>query len=285
MNFGVVVLNYMAHEATIACVDSFIRQSSYGHRVFIVIVDNASPNESFEVLNSRYRSHPIVSVVQTKENLGFANGNNFGLCEIRKRFEPDYVIFSNDDIVLIEDGLYKWILECDEMYHFAVLGPRIYSTKGDYSQNPLPDYVTNIDQCRREIRKYRVFLAKLCIKKALRMQSNYPALARWENNADQEPTDKMTLHGSFQVFSAGYFSAYTEAYDPRTFLYGEEYILRLRCNAKGLKMVYSPGYRVNHMQAVSTEMMNKSSFGRAFFRTKHIIRFLKIYINILENMR
>ena len=68
-----VILHYMATDETIICVDSILENVNGDKR--IIIVDNASPNNSFDELNIKYKDNILVDVISTDENLGFAKGN------------------------------------------------------------------------------------------------------------------------------------------------------------------------------------------------------------------
>ncbi|HFI0272105.1 TPA: glycosyltransferase family 2 protein, partial [Streptococcus suis] len=118
-------------------INSFCRQTDDNINVKIIVVDNSSPNESFDVLQNEFKDNLNISVVKTPKNLGFANGNNYGYNVLKEYMDPDFVIFSNSDIILPENGLYKWILQCKNDYNFGVLGPSIYSINGDFYQNPI----------------------------------------------------------------------------------------------------------------------------------------------------
>lgn len=103
MNTVFIILNYKTYNETILLTDMLLSQE-IGDRA-ILIVDNASPNESFDVLNKKYQKEQKVEVISTNENGGYAKGNNYGL-RYAKKYGAKYVcIINNDvrfDIALIE---------------------------------------------------------------------------------------------------------------------------------------------------------------------------------------
>jgi len=280
MNVGVVILNYLAYKTTIECVESLKKQIVDDVNIRIVIVDNYSPNESYEELLNKYDADEIVDVIKTEENLGFAKGNNLGYQYLKKKLDMDFVICCNDDILFPQQGLFLWIDRMNSNYKFDVLGPDIYSVRGNFHQSPMENYSTDVFKCRIKLLKNRYHLLKIYVKKILRIPSK-TFNAVWDDKYFSELSDDMTLHGSFQIFSKSYFSHYDEPYDPRTFLYMEEYILRARCNKYKLKMIYSPEYKVNHLQAVSTNMITVSSIEKMCRRKKCEIESMKVYIQVL----
>ena len=65
-----IILHYMVEKETEKCVDSILKLDGSKK---IVIVDNCSPNDSFNKLNEYYINNKDVILLQTSENLGFAN--------------------------------------------------------------------------------------------------------------------------------------------------------------------------------------------------------------------
>lgn len=283
VNIGVVILNYLAYEETIKCVEDFKAQNRENINLKIIIVDNHSLNESERVLRDKFKDDDIVVVVRTNRNLGFANGNNFGYKKLLEYMQPDYVIFSNDDIMLNNDNLFSWIIEKDKKYQFGMLGPSIFSVNGKFYQSPLENYTRDLEECKKILKQQRIILLKISTKRLLRINKsknkNKPVL---ENSPyyEKETTEK-TLHGAFQIMSRRYLNLYAEPYDSGTFLYMEEYILKLRCDKSKLPMVYSPDYKVLHLQAVSTGMMYTSQIKKDCFRLKNEIKSLKHYMKLL----
>lgn len=106
---GFVVLNYNTWKETIKCVDSII--STYEGKKKIIVVDNASTNDSYtklcDIFNDKYYSD--VKCILSDKNGGFAYGNNIGIRECRK-LKIKYAIVTNNDVVFFEetiDGLYN----------------------------------------------------------------------------------------------------------------------------------------------------------------------------------
>ncbi len=284
MKIGIVILNYLAYKVTMETVESFMKQDTDGNEIKIVIVDNCSPNESYEKLCEAYAENPVVEVICTEKNLGFANGNNFGFKKLQEEMKPDFVIISNDDILLPQPGLFRWMIDCYEKYSFAVLGPDVYSVNGKFHQNPFESFTKDPKECKKEIEKLKKMYLKCRIKKLLHY-TTYSGVVQWENKFYQEVHDDMTLHGSFQIFSSAYFKHYDLPYDPRTFLYREEDILRLRCDQKNLRCVYDPGYQIEHLQAVSTNMVHEDDNKKEVARFKNLLDATNVYLEVLNESK
>jgi len=85
---SIISINYDHPDVTCQLLDS-LRQISYP-RIEIIIVDNASPNDDPFIIS---QSFPEVHFIQSKENLGFAGGNNLGI----RIAKGKYVLFLNND--------------------------------------------------------------------------------------------------------------------------------------------------------------------------------------------
>lgn len=89
---SVVVLCYNSLELTKACLDSIITFSNY-ENLEIILVDNASSDDTANFLESWAIGRDNVKVIVNKENLGFAAGNNIGI----SASSGEYIILLNND--------------------------------------------------------------------------------------------------------------------------------------------------------------------------------------------
>ena len=281
VKMGVIILNYMAYQATINCIQDFLSLEQKNVIMKIVVVDNNSGNDSVEILSRTFKDDKRIIIVRTDKNIGFARGNNYGYNILTQNFHPDFTVISNDDILLPDKNLFNWILQSMRQYDFAVLGPSVYSIQGRYYQSPMENFPINKNECIKRLLKFYISLIKVRFKIITYKNSSIIRKRKMKDCDYHFYTEKKTLHGSFLVFSSKYFKYYNEPFDNGTFLYMEENILRIRCNNKNLKMVYSPEYCVNHLQAVSTNMVNKNQLIRDYKRIKNIINSLKYYISLL----
>lgn len=284
-NIGIVILNYIAYKETISLTNQFLNLPQNEINLRIIIVDNCSPNYSFVNLEKQYQKSSIVSVVQTPHNIGFANGNNFGYKALRQFMDPDYVIFSNSDIVLKDNDLFKWIINNYEQYHFGILGPSIYSLRTKIHQNPCENWSESIKYNYKLLKrmKWARLKLKLHLLFSPLIKENIPRQQVLVDSVKYKKfTTSKTLHGAFLIMSSLYLKEFEQPFDTGTFLYMEESILKLRCDKKNILMLFSPTYEVNHLQATSTQKVSNSVLKRQLIRRNCEIDSLKRYINILK---
>ena len=286
LKFGVVILNYLAYECSINCVNSFLNQKRKCDLLRIVVVDNNSPNESYEILKQHFVNNEDVTVIKADSNRGFSCGNNYGYSALESFGPFDYYIFSNDDIIFEDGNLFDWIEETYSSQEFAILGPDIYSKRYLYHQSPLSNSPTNYIGCKKFIFKLQQKKMLAYIKDTIKNVIKYQAPNNVNNFRDsegyREAALNVTLHGSFLVFHNSYFDNYTEPFDPRLFLYGEEDILRLRCLIKNLSLYYSPKFTVTHLQDSSSFTLKKTDYFKEYKRLKHQIDSLSVYCKLLR---
>lgn len=281
-NIGVVILNYISYEVTIECVEYFKKQFNKNYNCKLIVVDNDSPNNSFEILNKRFKDEESIVVIKSKKNLGFAKGNNLGYRVLLKYMKiPDFVIASNSDAFVKDCGLFDWIVDSYKKYKFGVLGPAIYSVRGSFYQSPLDNMPTDLHGLKKYRQNLRLILCKAYIRRLLHL---YPKtnVEIWDNKYSSDVHFDKTLHGAFQIFSREYLKIFGDLYDSRTFMYMEENILRCRCEINNLPMVYSPAYTVYHLQAVSTSKATNDTLKRRCFKFKNMLKSLKVYTEYVK---
>ncbi|MEI3381493.1 MAG: glycosyltransferase [Dorea sp.] len=113
-----VILHYRAADMTRRCVEKI--QALPGEKQ-IVIVDNASPNGSGQVLLDEYASCPEIKVILNPENSGFAKGNNLGVKWVREHKKPEFTVVLNNDVEILQEDFCKRIGEIYEKQPFDVL--------------------------------------------------------------------------------------------------------------------------------------------------------------------
>ena len=105
----------------------------------IVIVDNASPNDSKKELEKLYKNDASVDLILLDENIGFAKGNNKGIEFAKEQYSPKFIVAMNNDVNLLQDNTFELIKSEYQKSHFAVLGPMIYTADGRCNDNPGSD--------------------------------------------------------------------------------------------------------------------------------------------------
>ncbi len=135
MDIVFLILHYMLYEETCRAV-SYITKNSDTENYKIVIVDNASPNDSFESLKTKFDGNDKIVLIKNEENLGFSKGNNVGFAYAKKYFHPKYIVMMNNDVYLLEKQLFQKLEKEYNENVFSVAGPLVIQKNGDISKNP-----------------------------------------------------------------------------------------------------------------------------------------------------
>ncbi|OGM05223.1 hypothetical protein A2715_04690 [Candidatus Woesebacteria bacterium RIFCSPHIGHO2_01_FULL_39_32] len=118
----VVILNWNRPDDTVECLESINRLSVVGYQLSVVVVDNASSDDSIEkIQNDKLK----FKIIENKENLGFAGGNNVGIKYAIKN-GADYVMVLNNDTIVHPDLVLRIIEATKKHSNFGVASPKIY---------------------------------------------------------------------------------------------------------------------------------------------------------------
>lgn len=99
----VIIPNYNGKNVLKECLES-LKNQNYSFEV--IIIDNASQDGSVDYIK---KYHPEITLIENKENLGFAAAVNQGI----KAFKTEYVFFLNNDVELEADCISN-LLKCIE---------------------------------------------------------------------------------------------------------------------------------------------------------------------------
>lgn len=256
------MLHYNALADTIACVESIFRYMA-GQSYEVVVVDNASPNGSGSTLEASYRDNARVHVLLNKRNVGFARGNNVGYAFAKDVLHADYIVLLNNDTLLLDDGLQRLAEEEYACSGCGVIGPKIITPTPPFDCNP---GAKQLPPLRRALWAQVCMSAYLLLsyfnldEAAVRrfdksQQRRVAQAARIDRTARRE--EGVMLHGSFWIFTPAYVERFN-GLDPRTFMYGEEELLFLRCRRAGIGMVFLPQIEIFHKEDAATNTLTFS---------------------------
>jgi GT2 family glycosyltransferase len=116
----IVLLNWNGKKDTLECLSS-LEKVTYRHFTPIV-VDNGSTDDSVPAIRSQF---PQVPIFETKENLGFAGGNNIGIAwGLKKSYE--WILLLNNDTIVDPNFLEAFLAAAQERPKGKIFGAKIY---------------------------------------------------------------------------------------------------------------------------------------------------------------
>lgn len=283
-----VVLHYCAVDSTREAIQSI--QNCCGLNQEIVVVDNASPDQSGERLKEEYKNCRKIHILQGKENVGFAKGNNCGYRYAREVLRADFIICINNDVIVRQKNFVDKIKRIYEEEVFHILGPDIVDMQGKH-HNPHRLHTFEKKDLRRIIRNRGIILIYLKLKKMFRLEERVQLIEKWDSyRAVQERSDipwekkqeNIVLQGSCFVFSPLFVKQEEEAFYPETFMYLEEEILTFLSSKKHYQILYSPEIQVLHKEEVSTNSTVKKSEKYMFF-SRELRKSAKLFLKLEKN--
>jgi GT2 family glycosyltransferase len=117
---AIIVLSWNGRDDTIACLESLER--STWPNASSNVVDNASTDGTGAAVRRRF---PDVRLIETRANLGFAEGNNVGL-RAALAHDADYVLLLNNDTIVDPGMLDALVAEAERRPYAGALCPLIY---------------------------------------------------------------------------------------------------------------------------------------------------------------
>ena len=243
--FVFVVLQFNQPEVTARCVASLRRLSAGDRRVHVVVVDNGSEPAAVARTRELFATSPDVTLLFTGENLGFAKGNNVGYAHARDVLGAGFIAVINNDTVVGDPEFMDKCLASFAERAWSVLGPDIVTPDGR-RENPWNDEVYEAGEWAA--------LGELYERQQATWEAGGPAEFRRLGRRSPESATlrEPILQGAAYVFSPVFTAERRRAFDERTFLYGEEFLLSVDCLLTGHLAVYDPRIAIAHEEGVST---------------------------------
>lgn len=148
ISLAIIVINYKMEAMTVSFIQSELSKITLPH--IIIVVNNAATDESntflCKALNAslfydkkeRVDKLGDIVVISSSENLGFAKGNNLGVELCRDYFQPDYILFTNNDIKLKDKEVVERLVQrLDSVSDAGIIGPQVIGLDGK-NQSPYP---------------------------------------------------------------------------------------------------------------------------------------------------
>ena len=285
MLFSFVILHYRAVDETIKCVES-IKMTQKKKNYHIVIVDNNSPDNSGQQLESLYVSEKDITILHNDNNEGFARGNNVGFKYSKYKLKADFIILQNNDTQVLQENFQELVINEYESSSFAVLGPLIKTPHPPFNSNPRSDKLPDIGRIKRRLLNYRIllllnYLHLDCYVLNVISKKNQTKVSIQFNH--EKKLYDVCLHGSFMVFSPDYIKLF-DGLNEKTFLYCEEELLYLRIISNHLKSVYLPDIIIFHKEDASTNEEFNKGLKKRRFQYHCLIQSFKVLIDELRDV-
>lgn len=239
---AIIILVYGDSDSAINLVNSI-----KGKKVVdeIILVDNCSPDDSFEKLLPLVENH--IHVIQTEANDGIAKGNNFGAAYAKKVCpDVDYYLFSNPDVITEPESITDMRDFLDNNFTVGGVCPMELTKEREYARDfawKLPTYWTTV---------------KSVLPVYTKLNQHKKNFLWWYDVREAVKTDVFYADVIISCFIMLRRSSYEEigGFYEKTFLYNEENFIAYKFHEKGIKMAVLMKHPIIHLGCTS---MNKSN--------------------------
>lgn len=260
-----VILVYRNSDDLEECLES-IRSKVVSYKVIVVnaYYDNDSRDKIESIANRC--DCDFINI----ENKGYSYGNNTGITLALEKYEFDYIVVSNPDIVI---EAFDDTLLCGE-FLYDIIAPQIIASKGR-AQNPMlfkeNRWLAKIvyHGFKRKI-PFLVYLGIL-ISKALR--SFQLIMSKIQK---RHIFQIHQAHGSFVLLNKRTIEILTPVYDENMFLFAEEIVLAAKAKKANLKVCYYDHIKIRHKEdgsmKLSSMMLNEVLRESNIYCYEHYLR-------------
>lgn len=280
MKIGIIILNYVNYKILFECVESLKKQEGFDE-CDIAIVDNNSPNDSVSQIIA-YLNCPNIHFLKSKNNVGYAQGNNIGFDFLKSTCKCETIIVANSDIILENETFLSEIKKAIHRYeNYQIIAPDVINPLGIHS-NPFGLSFISKKNISKII--FRTKLSYLCLKIGLDLTIfKGKKINNVITESDHPYDDYFVPHGSCIIFTPSWTSSEDRCFFPGTFLFCEENFLVSYIVAKNYKMIYEPSLQILHKEDGSIDATSKTIRKKKLFVRKCQLESLKKYRSFLKN--
>ncbi len=219
---SIIVVNWNTRDLLAACIRS-VQQTASSLVNEIIVVDNASSDDSCEMLR---RDFPEVTLIENRENVGFAGANN----QAARLAQGKWVFLLNSDAELQAGALQALLTLAESAPRVGIVGAHLINPDGSFqaSYSPFPSLWS----------EFLILsgLGRLCYGRWY--PSHGPETANGPQKVDYVEGAALLIRGETYLQMGGL--------DEGFFMYAEEVDLCRTFHENGWEVYYHPEARILH---------------------------------------
>jgi N-acetylglucosaminyl-diphospho-decaprenol L-rhamnosyltransferase len=225
MELSIIIVNWNSVDFLLDCLAS-IRTSTKSISYEVIVVDNASAETDVETLRQKCLG---ITLIQSKENLGFARANNLGF----RHATGQYVLLLNPDTKLVGPAINTMLEQIERLPFAGIVGCKLLNTDLSVQLSSIRSFPKILNQ---------VFDAEYLFLR-------WPSCPVWNlaplfsNNEDPAPVD--VISGACMLLRREVFEQvgmFSEDY----FMYAEDIDLNYKVKQAGFSNYYLGGATIIH---------------------------------------
>lgn len=241
IDLSICIVNWNTGDLLAACVDSVLR-TTHSSRFEVIVVDNASHDDSLDRLTSLVNGNPHIRVLRSQRNLGFAAGNNVALTASSGR----YVVLLNPDTIVHDGAFDTAVAFLDAHPGCGAMGPRLLNADGTL-QPSIGHFPTLAGMFWETTRLNRVFPRVKLFSSFKRFDMDYD-----HQQAVDQPSGACLFVRRSAIDGADGDLKAVGLLDERYFMYYEEVDWCYRIKRAGWQILYTPTIVVTHIGGQSS---------------------------------
>ncbi|MFZ3069259.1 MAG: glycosyltransferase family 2 protein [Microgenomates group bacterium] len=239
-DLAIVIVNYNTRQLLDDCLESIYRADSPSGGLQVIVVDNASVDDSMDMVSKKY---PGVIVIKNSENLGFAKANNIGVNAADAR----YILFLNSDTVIKRYSLVKPLKYLKTHPRVGAVTIKLYLKDGSIDYDNHRGYPTPWNSISKFLGLAKLFPGSTFF-------NGYHLGFRKLDKIHQIPV----AAGSYLMMPTKLFKD-IGMWDETYFFYGEDIDLCYRINEAGFKIIYYPKVSTLHLRGASSGLRKENA--------------------------
>ena len=254
---SIIIVGHNNKDLIIDCIKSIQEDTSLKNKE-IIVVDNGSTDGSQSAIKKLQKSIPNVTLIENKENLGFAKANNQGI----KKARGEYVLLLNSDIIVKKGSLGKLLAFAKKKKDAGVVGPKLLNIDGS-----LQPSCFRFPTIGNAIREYWLGEKGLFEK--------YAPKGKKASTVD-------ALVGAAFLMTPAVLEK-VGVLDEKYFAYFEDIDYCRNAWKKGLKVYYYPGAEIIHYHGATFKKMAFKKMVKKEDQWRKLIPSSKIYHGVLKH--
>jgi len=248
---AVLLLNYNQNDYTLKCIDSIFESQDVCFK--IVLIDNGSTPENAKELEKNLPKDDRLVYERLVDNIGYAQGSNFGM-EFAMKLDPDYLMIMNNDTILDKNAIHEMLKVSKEHDDQVLVTGKVYH----YDRPKVLQFVG----------------FKLIDSKNLtfaRMGLDEKDEGQYDEVVESDMIDDIFVLHSVEIYKK------IGGYSPYFWINGVNIDRALRAKENGFKLIYTPKAILWHKGSLTLGGRNKNPKVAYFnIQSKLMVRYLHL---------
>ncbi|OGJ49381.1 hypothetical protein A2335_00980 [Candidatus Peregrinibacteria bacterium RIFOXYB2_FULL_32_7] len=205
-----------------------LKKSKTDFEYEIIFVDNASCDESLDYLKKGHLKENF-KLIESDKNLGYGQGNNLG----EQNATGEFLLICNPDIFVQEDTLQKLVSYFKQNEEIGILAPKLIYHNGQVQES-----------CRRFMTFTDLVIKRTPLKHLPHFKKRLKKYLMQDFDHNKIQAVDLITGACFLIKKNVYNEL--KGFDPRYFMFMEDFDLCQKVHKKGLKVVYFPSAEALH---------------------------------------